>query len=172
MKNLEEHQLETLLQIIGTTPSHQIAHFTQGGEILVDKIHQYCMKQDYRYQINCTDSDFYERIKEKYLDSPIAHIINFSLQRRVYKIQAKEYNVLFVSSVIPPEDRSEFLKKSHQIIRSAGIIVIFVSKKDYHEHDDWMALLEEHLYVSTSTIDDLFEHYDIIISKRMHGWGK
>ena len=97
--------------------------------------------------------------------------MNFALQRRVYKIQAREYNFLFVSSIIKPGERSDFLKKSYQIIRSAGNIIIFVPKKDYSERDNWVALLEEHLYVSTSIMDDLFEDYDIIISRKMHGWG-
>ena len=97
--------------------------------------------------------------------------MNFPLQRRVYKIQAREYNVLFVSSIIDEENRNDFLKRSHQIIRSAGNIIIFVPKKDSHERDNWVALLEENLYVSTSIIDDIFEHYDIIISRKMHGWG-
>jgi len=171
MKNLPKEQIDTLLQIIGTTPSYQIAHFTESGEALVDSIDQYCRKQDFRYQVLCTNSDFYEKIKDKYQDSDSTYVMNFALQRRVYKIQAREYNFLFVSSIIKPEERSDFLKKSYQIIRSAGNIIIFVPKKDYAERDNWVALLEEHLYVSTSIIDDLFEDYDIIISRKMHGWG-
>jgi hypothetical protein len=34
-----------------------------------------------------------------------------------------------------------------------------------------MRLLEENNYVASNTIDDLFEHYDLLISKKMHGWG-
>ncbi len=34
-----------------------------------------------------------------------------------------------------------------------------------------MTLLEEHYYVASNTIDDLFENYDVLISKKMHGWG-
>jgi len=171
MKNLEEDNLKILLDIMGTTPSHQIAHFTESGEQLIDEINRYCIEQNYRYQVHCTESKFYEKVKEKYQDSNMVNVMNFALQRRVYKIQAREYNFLFVSSIIAPEIRNDFLKKSYQIIRSAGNIIIFVPKKDYDERDNWVALLEENLYVSTGIIDDLFEHYDIIISKRMHGWG-
>ena len=171
MKDLDKKELDTLMQIIGTTPSYQIAHFTDGGETLIETIDRYCTAQDYRYQILCTDSDFYTQIKEKYDTSKNTFVMHFPLQRRVYKIQAREYNFLFVSSTIRPEERSDFLKKAYQIIRSAGNIIIFIPKKEYTERDNWVALLEEHLYVSTSVMDDLFEHYDIIISRKMHGWG-
>ena len=78
MKHLEKDQLEILLSIIGTTPSHQIAHFTQGGETLIESINQYCIKQDYRYQIHCTTSDFYETIKDKYQSSETTHVHELS----------------------------------------------------------------------------------------------
>ncbi len=171
MKHLEKEKLKTLLNIIGTTPSHQIAHFTQGGEALIEGIYEYCKQQGYRYQIYCTNGDFYDKFKDKYNSSKTTHVMNFPLQRKVYKIQAREFNVLFVSSIIEEEERNDFLKKSHKIIRSSGNIIIFIPKKDYRIRDNWVASLEDNLYVSTSITDDLFEHYDVIISRKMHGWG-
>jgi len=36
-----------------------------------------------------------------------------------------------------------------------------------------MMLLEEHLYVATSLVDDMFEHHDVLISKKcMNGENK
>ena len=37
--------------------------------------------------------------------------------------------------------------------------------------NEWLAILEEQYYVSTNIIDDMFEEYDVIVSRRMHGWG-
>ena len=98
-------------------------------------------------------------------------IFNFPLQRRSYMIQAREYNFLFLTTDIDEEIRGDFLKKAHKIIRSAGSIIIFLPKNNYALRDAWLADLEEHSYVSTSNIDDLFENYDIILSRKMHGWG-
>jgi hypothetical protein len=67
--------------------------------------------------------------------------------------------------------RSDFLKKTHSIIKNAGMILIFLPKEERTQYYEWTALLEEHYYVASSIIDDLFEHYDVIISKKMHGWG-
>jgi hypothetical protein len=173
MKKLEKDQLETLLDIIGSssTPSLQIAHFSESGEVLIDRLHEYCFAKKYDYHLKCTNKEFYDVIAPKFKDKEGIVVSNFFLQRRSYLIQAREYNFLFITTVIDKEGRGEFLKRTHKIIRSAGNIIIFVPKKDYHERDNWVANLEENLYVSTSIIDDLFEHYDIIISRKMHGWG-
>ena len=86
-------------------------------------------------------------------------------------IQAREYNFLFVTNLVEEEKRLEFLKKVHKIIRSAGSIIVFIPKEGYAQRDSWVASLEENLFVSTSIIDDMFENYDVIISRKMHGWG-
>ena len=173
MKNLEKDQLETLLDIIGSssTPSLQVAHFSEGGDTLINMLKAYCLKKEYTYHLNCTNKDFYETTAQRFKDQKGIVVNKFFLQRRSYLIQAREYNFLFVTTVIDEAMRSDFLKRSHKIVRSAGSIILFIAKKDYHERDNWCALLEEHLYVSTSIVDDMFEHYDVIISRKMHGWG-
>ena len=173
MKNLEKEKLETLLDIIGSNfmPSLQIGHFSEGGEMIIDRIKEYCEKREYDYHLHCTDEDFYEEMSQKFKEQKGIFVKKFPLERRSYLIQAREYNFLFITTVIDEESRGDFLKKCHKIIRTAGNIILFVSKKDYTERDNWTALLEEQLYVSTSIVDDMFEHYDVIISRKMHGWG-
>jgi len=174
MKNLEKEQLETLFEIVGANfmPSLQIGHFSEGGEMMIDGLKAYCQKREYEYFLFCTNKEFYDKTTERLEDGDGIVIRNFPLQRRSYLIQAREYNFLFVTTFIEEESRASFLEKSHKIIRTAGSIVIFIPKEDYRERDSWRALLEEALYVSTSVVDDMFEHYDVIISRRMHGWGK
>ncbi len=171
MKNLEKDQLQSLLDIIGSNPSHQIVHFTDSGDTFTEMLSAYCQQREYLYQINCTEKSFYEKMLEKFKDIETTAIFNFPLQRRSYMIQAREYNFLFLTTDIDEEIRGDFLKKAHKIIRSAGSIIIFLPKNNYALRDAWLADLEEHSYVSTSNIDDLFENYDIILSRKMHGWG-
>lgn len=171
MKNLETNAIKTLINIIGTVPEYQIVHFTDGGEPLIDAIQAHCTQHDYLYQINCLDDDLHQTLQEKYKEIKKTVVLKIPLERRTYKIQAREYQFMFVTASIAEEERGEFLKKAHVIIRSSGNIIIFIKKKDYKERDSWTSLLEENLYVSTSIIDDMFENYDVIISKRMHGWG-
>jgi hypothetical protein len=59
----------------------------------------------------------------------------------------------------------------HEILRNSGNILLFVPNRNVEERYRWDTLLEENYYVATNTIDDLFTEYDVIISKKMHGWG-
>ena len=172
MKNIEKEQLKNFLDIIGTTPAHQIVHFTEDGDVMIDMLSEYCNKHEYLYQINCTNKEFYEKTSERFKETnTTTAVLNFALERRSYMIQAREYNFLFLTSTIDDEIRNEFLAKAHKIIRSAGNIIILIKKEGYEMRDKWVASLEENLFVSTSVIDDMFENYDLIISKKMHGWG-
>ncbi|MEA3455279.1 MAG: hypothetical protein U9R26_02110 [Campylobacterota bacterium] len=171
MKNLEKEPLETLLSIMGSTPSFKIAHFTDGGEELIEMLNEYCISHEYQYQVNCTEKTFYEKVDEHYKDIKNTKVVNFPLQRRSYMIQSQEYNFIFVTTEIEENFRKDFLQRVHKIIRSAGNLILFLPKRGYTERDNWIAALEESLYVSTSVIDDMFEHYDIILSRKMHGWG-
>ena len=171
MKNLEKEKLQTLLTIIGSNPSLRLAHFCSDGEILVDMLHDYCYPKEYEYQINCTSNSFYEENLEKFKEFDTTIVRDFSLERKSYMMQGKQYDFVFVSTVIEEEFQEEFLKRVHKIILNAGNVLIFLSKENYSERYKWIELLEACNYVATSTIDDLFEHYDVIVSKKMHGWG-
>jgi hypothetical protein len=37
--------------------------------------------------------------------------------------------------------------------------------------DEWQSVLEEQYYVSVNIIDNIFNDFDVIVAKRMHGWG-
>ena len=171
MKDLEKDQVKILLDIIGSNPSLQIAHFAQSGETITEMLSYYCHSRDYLYQINAVDADFYEKMSEKFKHTDTTVVKHFSLDRKSYMMQGRQYDFLFVTAVIEEEVRSDFLKRTHQIIRNAGNIIIFIPKDDLNERYNWIELLEAHNYVATSTIDNMFKYYDIIISKKMHGWG-
>ena len=171
MKTLEEDKLEQLLQIIYPGPALRIAHFSEGSHILTKTLSDFCKKNNYEYQLNCTKDVCYDKAMTKYTNQPHIKIIKFNLNRPSYMMQGKMYEYLFVTTSIEEEMRSDFLKRAHGIIKNAGIILIFLPKGSHEERDDWIALLEEHYYVATNTIDDMFEHYDVLISKKMHGWG-
>ncbi len=171
MKNLNTETLQSLFDIIGSNPSLQIAHFTQESNVLTQMLYEYCNQRDYLYQINSTSLTSFEEMKNEFKHNKNIQIKNIPLERKAYMIQGKQYDFLFVSTDIKEEMKSDFLKKAHNIISNAGNIVIFIGKNNREERYSWTTLLEEHDYVATSTIDDLFENYDVIISKKMHGWG-
>jgi len=172
MQNIEKEKLDQLLAIINPAPALRLAHFSEGGEEMVDYLRTFCIQNSYEYQINCTNPSFYTTISTKYAKVPAIKSINFNLSRPKYMIQGKLYDYIFVTSTIPDPERGSFLKKVHEIIKNSGLILIFLPKGKRIQHYEWMALLEEHYYVASSIIDDLFSHYDLLISKKMHGWGE
>jgi hypothetical protein len=172
MKNIEKKKLDQLLEIIDPAPALRLAHFSESGEEMVDYLSAFCQKNSYEYQINCTNQTFYTAISTKYTDIPDIKCINFSLSRPKYMLQGKLYDYIFVTSAIPDSEKGNFLMKTHDIIKNSGLILIFLPKDERAQRYEWISLLEEHYYVASSIIDDLFSNYDLLISKKMHGWGK
>lgn len=170
MKQLEEEKIDQLLGIINLYPSIRIMQFSDGSHLLSKKISRICEENDYEYQLNCTSDIFYQKSMLKYVDNDHVKVKLINLEQPRYAIQAKMYDYLFVSSDIPDEAKLSFLKKTYSVIKNAGNIIIFVPKGDYPQIHLWSQLLEENNFVATNTLD-IFSNYDVIISKKMHGWG-
>ncbi len=171
MKNLETDKLKTLLEIIGNNPSVQVAHFSSGGTQLISALDAYCSSRGYWYQINITSEPFYKEMKEKFKNTSTTMVNHFHLKRRSYMIQAKQYDYLFVSIDIEETFQDDFFKRAYKTIMNAGNILMFIPKGDIKKRYSLIASLEENYFVASSVIDDLFENYDVVISKKMHGWG-
>ncbi len=171
MKNLEKEKLKTLLSIIKDNPSLDIAHFTDQDNLLVELLNDCCTQKSYGYQLNLLDNSIEEIMSQKYKSSS-TKVKPFHLQRKSYLIQAKQYDFVFVTATIGLDIESDFFKRLHQVIRNAGQLIVFIKKEDYELRYRWIELLEEHNYVATNTIDNLCNDYDIVITKKMHGWGK
>jgi hypothetical protein len=85
-------------------------------------------------------------------------------------LQGKFYEYLFVTCDIKDNIKASFLQKCHKAIKNAGLIVIFILKDDHEQTAIWTQLLEENYFVATSSIQ-LSKSYDVVISRKMHGWG-
>jgi len=170
MKQLEEEKIDQLLSIINLYPSIRIMHFSDGSHLLSKKISRLCKEHDYEYQLNCTSDIFYQKSALKYADDDYVKVKLINLKQPRYAIQAKMYDYLFVTSDISDEEKFPFLKKIYGMIKNAGNIIIFVPKEKHSQIHLWSQLLEENNFVATNTLD-IFSNYDVIISKKMHGWG-
>ncbi|MFT7880757.1 MAG: hypothetical protein ABXS91_10235 [Sulfurimonas sp.] len=171
MKHIELDRLKKLLEIVGPYPATSVVHFSDENLELSETIYDFCHAKSYSYQVNATEKGFCEALQEKFEGKEGIRIIDFSLQRPKYLIQGKTYEYLFVTMEIPEAQRDDFLRKAHEIIRNSGNILLFVPHGSAQARQKWEKMLEENYYVATNTIDDLFEAYDVIISKKMHGWG-
>ena len=170
MKNIEQDKLNELLNIVNLYPEIRIAHFSDSGEELVEYINDFCSKHEYEYQVNCTNVDFYKHLLPQYEKRAKTRILNFNIVRPSYMMQGKKYDYIFISNTTDDDFRGEFLKRVHTVMKNAGNIIIFIPKGGYVESDKWIEQLEEQNYVSSNIISDLFENFDVLVSRKMHGW--
>ena len=172
MKPLEADKVEQLLEMLQKEPGQRIVHFTASSHILTKSLHQFCQTHNNDYYLCCTKEVFYDKSMTKYAGQNNIHIEKFNLQRPRYMMQAIKFDYLIVTVDLTEEDKGEFLEKCYPVIRTGGNIIIILPNLEFMEHDEWRDILQEQYYSSVNIIDDLFEHYDVIIAKRIHGKGK
>ena len=170
MNQLEEGRVEQLLGIINLYPAIRVMHFTDGDDLLSQKIYELCREHEYEYQLNTMDEISYENLRRVYGDMPYVKVKQINPKQPRYATQAKLYDYLFVNSKISDESRGEFVQRCYGAIKNAGLIVIFISKDDLQEYYIWSDLLTDNNFVAINKLDT-FSHYDIVIAKKMHGWG-
>ena len=170
MKNLETKRIEQLLEIIPNHPAIRVMQIANSGLQLCDEIANFVQKREYEFLLNITDDTFYEEIKDRYSSNRACRVKKLKLQQRRYVSMAKMYDYIFVTAPIPNELQEQFTKTVHTHIKNAGNIIIFLPKNDLKVLDNWRQTLEDNYFVATNTID-IFDKYEILISKKMHGWG-
>lgn len=169
MKNLEQDKVEQLLHIIRDKPGQRIVHFSDGSHILTRSLSKWCKQHHSHYYLYSTKSAFYDKSVTKYANQSHTHIVKFNLNRPTYMIQDIQYDYLIATVDLTQEDKALFLEKCYPIIKIGGSIIVLIPKSTYVQRDEWRDILTVQYYVSTNIIDDLFEEYDVIVAKRMHG---
>ena len=171
MKNIELDQVDQLLEIIQNKPAQRVMHFSEGSHLLSKKLAALCLDYQSDYYLNCCKDACYDKAKTKYAEAAHVHVNKFALMRPRYKIQGMEYDYLISTLDFTDKDKASFLEKCYPIIRTGGNLILLIPNSSYAERDEWHALLEEKYYVSATIIDDIFTEYDVIVARRMHGWG-
>ena len=170
MKKLETESITQLLEIIPDHPGLRMSQFSDGGEAFSDALSNLCLKREHEYQLNVLDEVFFTKAKELYGNNNLSIVKRIKWDQRRYSSLAKQYDVVFITATVPDEHRKLFAKNIHSHIKSAGHLVLFLEKNNQENSDEWWIFLEEYLFVAISTLD-IFENYEILIAKKMHGWG-
>jgi uncharacterized protein (DUF2344 family) len=169
MKNLESKKIEQLLSIIPNHPAMRIMHISQSGTQLSDALVRLAIEREYEFLLNVNSDVFFEEIKDAY-PNDLCSVKKIKFEQRRYATMAKMYDYIFVTADIPDALQEQFTKTIHGHIKNAGNIILFLEKNNLKVLDGWRQLFEENYFVATNTID-LFSEYEILISKKMHGWG-
>ncbi len=170
MKNLETKAINQLLAILPNHPAIRIMHFCDGGEAFCLALKTMCQEREYEYQLNIVDADFYEKAQELYAQEGVCATKLVKWEQRRYASMARLYDFLFVTAFVPDEHEEAFIENVFHHIKSAGNIIIFLPKNEPKVLQRWWELLEEKYFVAINTID-IFEHYELLVAKKMHGWG-
>ena len=169
MKNLELKKIEQLLSIIPDHPALRIMHITDGNTQLSDALFKLIKTKEYELQLNIINDDYYEEIKDRYTHKEVT-VKKITFEQRRYASMAKTYDFVFVSTMVPEILQNQFAKTIHTHIKNAGNIILFLEKDNLKLLDSWRQVLEENYFVASNTID-LFDEYEVLSSKKMHGWG-
>jgi hypothetical protein len=171
MKTLDTKQAEQLLEIIQSKPGQRIVHFSAEEYGLSKILHQFSQENDNNYYLYCTEKTFYETAKETYQGESNIRVVNFNTLRPRYMIQGIEYDYLIAELDFTQEDKAVFLEKCYPIIRTGGNIILLIPNSSTQIRDEWQSVLEEQYYVSVNIINNIFDDFDVIVARRMHGWG-
>lgn len=169
MENIDYTELYKLLSIIQDTPMLRVGHFTDSDNSLCKILSQFCQENEYQYIINSTKKKSTLSIQTRYADNNFTSVRNFDLDKKSYLQNGLFYEYLFITTTIPDTQKDTFLKKCYRSIKNSGLIIIFTQEAKSAQQK-WHELLEANYYVATSNIE-LDDKNNVIISKKMHGWG-
>ena len=171
MKKLQVNEIEQLLEIISQHPRLRIAHFSDAGEMFIQALNDLSVKQGYEYQLHLLDENLYEKVKSTYTINDISYIKKIKWEQKRYASPALQYDLLFVTATVPSDYKKDFVQNIYSHIKSAGEIILFLEKNNTTNSDEWQIFFEEYLFVAIHLERDIFENYDILIARKMHGWG-
>jgi len=171
MKKLELNEINQLLEIISDHPRLRIAHFSDGGELFIEVLNNLALKKNYEYQLHLLNEQLYQKVKKEYTFNSISTLKKIKWEQRRYASPALQYDLLFITATVPSSYKKEFAKNIYSHIKSAGEIIMFLEKNNQELHDEWRIFFEEYLFVAINIETTMFQEYDILITRKMHGWG-
>lgn len=170
MKEINKKEIEKLLEIISPAPLLRIGHFADKGTTIPSYLDKFCMEHEYEYLLNCTNEEYLKNIQNRLSFSSASTIKYFPLSRANYMQHGKFYDYLFLDAYVDTQEQTNIIKRSHKVIKNAGLIFIFLPSSDNALLWRYKEILEDNYFVATSDID-LGKNWKVIISKKMHGWG-
>ncbi len=170
MRNLKAEQAALLMQIVSDHyPNQQILHITDCGTDLHDYLFKMTKERGFEYDLRhtvdtpppITGVDGHPAFRVEPLD----------LRRRAYNKHARLYEYVFVTldEESLAESLEEMLKKIFRLMKNSGVLVFLLKKRGQLECKI-DKLLEDGYFVAVNHID-IFDDFDVVNARKMHGWG-
>ncbi|WOE68789.1 hypothetical protein RZR97_06615 [Hydrogenimonas thermophila] len=169
MKTLKKEQCDLLMQIISTHyPNQQILHLTDGCNNLHQALFEFTKTKGHEYDLRMVNTEINDLPIQEHNDIFIKPL---DINAKVYNQHSKKYENIFVT--LNPEyieaDSVGMFKKFFRIMKNAGVVVILIPKGE-PLLDTIDKELEDSYFVAINHID-IFDDYDVVTAKKLHGWG-
>jgi hypothetical protein len=149
-------------------PNQQILHLTDGRDDLYRTLYDFTRSKGFEYDLRTVG---WEAEGLDCGQHPGCRVERLDLAERRYNKHARLYENVFVtvSSETLENDIQDILKKFFRIMKNAAILTLVIERGspllDRIDTD-----LEECYFVAINHID-IFDDYDVVTAKKLHGWG-
>ncbi len=169
MQRLDSGQVEMLMQIVSNHyPNQQIFHLSDGRNDLHEYLFELTKARGYEYDLRILGEPFGYKFDPE--THPGCTIEALDLGRKAFNKHARlyEYAFITVEDDLIEGDFPTFLQKIYRMMKNSGTVILFPKKGGSLQGDIDM-MLEEGYFVAINHID-LFDRYDIVNARKMHGW--
>ncbi|WP_201353191.1 hypothetical protein [Hydrogenimonas urashimensis] len=169
MQRLNPQRCALLTQVISSHyPNQQILHLTDGCNDLHRTLYDFTKTKNFEYDlrtVGCEIGDLDASCHAGFRLEPL------DLSARRFNRHAKLYENIFVtlSAQTLERDIQTVLKKFFRVMKNAGVLTLMI-ERDSPLLERIDRELEECYFVAISHID-IFDDYDVVTSRKMHGWG-
>jgi hypothetical protein len=169
MKRLDPHKARLLTQLVSPHyPNQRIMLITDGREDLHATLYEFTKRKDFELEIRTIGCELDDVDTEGHEGCSLEAM---DLRMPRYNRHARQYENIFVTlhpGHLEKETRT-ILKKLHAIIKNAGLLTVIV-EKGAPLLERFEAELEASDFVAISRID-IFDDYEVVTAKKLHGWG-
>ena len=152
-------------------PNQQILHLSDGGTDIHETLHRFTREKGFEYDLRAVgcETDRFESLREEAHEGYTLEPLD--LQKRQYNKHARKYDNIFVTldpSLLEGQ-LQPVLKKFYRIMKNGAILALVVPRGT--------ALLQnideeiEACYFTATNHIDIFDDYDVVTTKKLHGWG-
>ena len=152
-------------------PNQQILHLSDGSTDIHETLYQFTREKGFEYDLRAVGCEP-ERFASLALKDHEGYTLEpLELQKRQYNKHARKYDNIFVTldPSLMEEQVQTVLKKFYRIMKNGAILALVLPRGT--------SLLErideeiEACYFTATNHIDIFDDYDVVTTKKLHGWG-
>ena len=169
MRRLDQGKARLLTELISPHyPYQSIMLITDGRYDLHRVLYDFTRKKGFEFDLRTIGCDIDDIDADAHGECRIEAM---DLRMPRYNRHAKQYENIYLSlhEAYLADDPLTILKKLYAIIKNAGILTLLL-EKEAALLSRLDALLEESNFVAVGHVD-IFDDFEVVTAKKLHGWG-